>query len=106
MIIVMRLSCVLKKHRRTVDDKQPMLQDYRQDAMKVVWETDGVDLDPVILWGDNLKIVSQIFEVPGLMKTTLCMLVLLKDCPIKQYNIKFRFKILSRLRYDCTRGWR
>ena len=35
--------------------KQPMLQDYRQDAMKVVWETDGVDHDPVILWGDNLE---------------------------------------------------
>ena len=35
--------------------KEPMLQDYRQDAMKIIWETDGVDHDPVILWGDNLE---------------------------------------------------
>ena len=35
--------------------KEPMLQDYRQDAMKIVWETDGVDHDPEILWGDNLE---------------------------------------------------
>ena len=35
--------------------KEPMLQDYRQDAMKIIWETDGVDYDPVILWGDNLE---------------------------------------------------
>ena len=35
--------------------KEPMLQDYRQDAMKIVWETDGVDHDPVILWGDQLE---------------------------------------------------
>ena len=35
--------------------KEPMLQDYRQDAMKIIWETDGVDHDPVILWGENLQ---------------------------------------------------
>lgn len=35
--------------------KEPMLQDYRQDAMKIIWETDGVDHDPLILWGDNLE---------------------------------------------------
>ncbi len=35
--------------------KEPMLQDHRQDAMKIIWETDGVDHDPVILWGDNLE---------------------------------------------------
>ncbi len=35
--------------------KEPMLQDYRQDAMKIIWETDGVDHDPMILWGDNLE---------------------------------------------------
>jgi predicted phosphodiesterase len=35
--------------------KEPMLQDYRQDAMKIIWETDGVDHDPEILWGENLE---------------------------------------------------
>ncbi len=35
--------------------KEPMLQDHRQDAMKIIWETDGVDHDPLILWGDNLE---------------------------------------------------
>lgn len=35
--------------------KYPMLQDYRQDAMKIIWETDGSDHDPVVLWGDDLE---------------------------------------------------
>ncbi len=35
--------------------KEPMLQDYRQDAMKIIWETDGVDHDPEILWGLDLE---------------------------------------------------
>ena len=35
--------------------KAPMLLDYRQDTMKVAWETDGVDHDPQIVWGDNLE---------------------------------------------------
>lgn len=39
--------------------KAPMLLDYRQDAMKVVWETDGVDHDPMVYWGDDLDNVLQ-----------------------------------------------
>jgi acid phosphatase type 7 len=34
--------------------KPPMLLDYRQAVMKIVWETDGVDHDPHLYWGDSL----------------------------------------------------
>jgi len=33
----------------------PMLIDHRQEAMKITWETNGVDHDPVVFWGDALE---------------------------------------------------
>ena len=35
--------------------KKPMLQGTNTDTQKIIWETDGVDFDPVVLWGDNLE---------------------------------------------------
>ncbi len=38
--------------------KAPMLVDFRQEAMKITWETDGTDHDPVLYWGDSLQNVE------------------------------------------------
>lgn len=35
--------------------KKPMLQGTESTKQKIIWETDGVDHDPVVLWGDNLE---------------------------------------------------
>jgi 3',5'-cyclic AMP phosphodiesterase CpdA len=33
--------------------KPPMLQDYRQDTMRILWETDGVGHHPFVEWGQS-----------------------------------------------------
>jgi UDP-2,3-diacylglucosamine pyrophosphatase LpxH len=35
--------------------KKPMLQGTESNSQKIIWETDGVDHDPVVLWGENLE---------------------------------------------------
>ena len=35
--------------------KKPMLQGVKSSSQKIIWETDGVDYDPVVLWGENLE---------------------------------------------------
>ena len=39
--------------RTPIFTKAPMLQDYRVDAMTIVWETDSADHTPYVEWGPN-----------------------------------------------------
>ena len=81
--------------------KEPMLQDYRQDAMKIIWETDGVDHDPVILWGDNLENRVTNIRSTWINEEHIVHVGVIEGLePVKKFSIKFRFKISNPLCFE------
>ncbi|MGC6510948.1 MAG: metallophosphoesterase [Myxococcota bacterium] len=55
--------------RTPIFTKAPMLQDYRVDAMTIVWETDSADHTPYVEWGQSGNLDSVHYNIRSIWVT-------------------------------------